>query len=67
MKAIIGFKIEDGYLNFDPDSYGRHDKNLASWLENVAVEDLLRGSYHLDIEVEVTWDFDGAPIMEVVE
>ena len=59
----IGMRLWNGYLSFDQDRIDDHDEDLASWLENAAVEDLLHGDYPFEIEVEVVWHSNERPTL----
>ena len=63
--TTIGLRLWDGYLSFDGERIDQHDENLASWLENVSPEDLLRGDYRFEVEVEVAWDVDGPTLHHI--
>ena len=68
MKAIIGMKIEDGYLNFDPDATPDLNDDIMSWIENLAPEDMLHGliRFKVKVEIEEPWGPDG-PFLHALE
>ena len=64
--TMIGMKLWDGYLSFDPDAHPEHSEDLRSWLENMSPEDLFDGLFHFGVPVVIDdWGEEG-PVLKVV-
>ena len=62
--TTIAMRLQDGYLAFDRTVLNRYDENLASWLDNVAPEDLFLGDFCFEVPVRIDWEgHDGGPIL----